>query len=52
LDGVVNVNDILMFTSVFGCSEGDCEIADLNADGAVNVPDILLLISNYGLICE
>ena len=49
-DGVVNVSDLLILLSSFGCS-GNCGPADMNNDGSVNASDLLILLSQLGLSC-
>jgi len=51
-DGLVNIPDILLFNSSFGCSGLDCGAADLNNDGSVNVSDMLILVAYFGMVCE
>lgn len=49
-DGTVNITDVLIFTSKFGCTF-DCGPSDINDDGAVNITDLLLLLTDYGDVC-
>lgn len=49
LDGVVDVQDLLMLLADFGCN-GAC-IADMSGDGTTSTPDILLFLSVFGSIC-
>lgn len=48
-DGLVNVSDILLLLSEFGCTT-DCTF-DVNGVPGVNVADILLLLGAFGLPC-
>ncbi|MBL7942640.1 MAG: hypothetical protein JNM00_07730, partial [Flavobacteriales bacterium] len=50
-DGVVNVSDLLIFSSMFG-SSGICLSADINLDGVVNITDLLLFSSTFGTTCD
>ncbi|MBL7942090.1 MAG: hypothetical protein JNM00_04955, partial [Flavobacteriales bacterium] len=49
-DGVVNITDLLLFMSGFGCTSG-CGIYDLTEDGVVNISDLLIFMSVYGTSC-
>jgi hypothetical protein len=49
-DGVVNISDMLMFISAFGCTSS-CGPFDLTEDGNVNISDVLVFISAYGSPC-
>lgn len=46
VDGIVNVNDLLILIAAWGTCDG-CD-ADLNADGNVNINDLLVLIAAWG----
>lgn len=48
-DGFINVADLLVFLSDFGCQEF-C-VADLNADDMVNTTDMLLFLELFGSEC-
>ncbi|MBL7944379.1 MAG: pre-peptidase C-terminal domain-containing protein, partial [Flavobacteriales bacterium] len=48
-NGVVNVSDVLIFSSQFGCTSG-CTV-DLDGNGAINVTDLLILSSVFGNVC-
>lgn len=48
MDAVVNVTDLLLFLSVFGCSE-DCPYGDFNNSGEADTTDLLQLLSEIGL---
>ena len=48
-DGGINVSDLLVILSEFGCS-GNC-IADLDSDGSVTVGDILFFLSVFSSGC-
>ena len=47
--GYVDVTDLLMFLSDYGCLSG-CT-ADFNGDDIVNVNDLLIFLSSYGSFC-
>jgi hypothetical protein len=49
-DGVINVGDILLILSEFGCTFG-CT-ADATSDGSVNVSDLLSILTVFGQACE
>ncbi len=49
-DGMVNVYDMLLFLSNYGCV-GDC-IGDFNGTGNVSISDVLSILSMYGAYCE
>ena len=48
-NGYVEVSDLLMILSDFGCAV-DC-VSDVNGDGAVTVSDVLLILSSFGDPC-
>jgi len=48
-DEVVNVADLLILLSDFGCT-GNC-VADMNADGYINSGDLLSFLSFYAVAC-
>jgi len=50
-DLAVNVNDLLILSSAFGCSV-NCTIGDINEDGVVNVADVLIFIAYFGSSCQ
>jgi hypothetical protein len=50
LDGTINVGDLLMLLSEFGCNSG-CS-TDLNGDGVVNSADALDFFSLFGTDCN
>ncbi|MDZ4824173.1 MAG: hypothetical protein SH856_11995, partial [Flavobacteriales bacterium] len=49
-NGAVNVGDLLIFTSEFGCTSG-CVDTDMDGNGAVNVADLLIFTSVFGNVC-
>ena len=49
-DGLVNIQDLLLLLSEFGCVSL-CE-NDVNLDGQVTVEDLLLILSEFGVYCE
>ena len=49
VDGAINVVDILLVLSEFGCGSG-CT-ADVTNDGNVNVSDLLSILSDFGQPC-
>jgi hypothetical protein len=49
VNGIVDVNDILLFVSDFGC-QNSC-LADANDDFIVDINDLLVIISSWGT-CE
>ena len=50
LDGAVNVADLLIFSSQFGCTI-NCGEGDINLDSSVNVTDLLIFTSEFGSSC-
>jgi choice-of-anchor B domain-containing protein len=50
-DGLVEVDDLYLFTSDFLCTGNDC-IADYNQDGITNITDLFVLISDFGEFCD
>jgi hypothetical protein len=50
LNGVINVNDILVFAGAYGCNS-NCGVTDIDGNGAVNVGDLLLLMAVFGTTC-
>jgi hypothetical protein len=50
-DNVVNVTDLLIFMSAYGCPS-NCGIQDISGDDVVNVTDLLIFMSAYGSTCE
>jgi hypothetical protein len=46
-DGVVNITDLLILVSNYGCSDGAC-IADQTGDGIVTISDLLAFIQYFG----
>ena len=48
-DGTINILDLLLVSSNFGCSES-CE-GDTDLDGSVNILDIVNISSNFGGTC-
>ncbi len=48
-DGFINTSDLLIFLTLFGCTE-NC-LADLNNDIAVNTTDLLIFLSIFGTSC-
>ena len=48
-NGYVEVSDLLMILSDFGCAV-DC-VSDVNGDDAVTVADVLLILSSFGNPC-
>ena len=52
-DGIVSVNDILVFTSEYGSNCNDnCGDTDINGDGVVSVEDLFLLLAYFGNECD
>ena len=52
LNGVIDVDDLLVIISNLNCTE-DCNWdADLNLDGVITPTDILLFLGIYGTVCE
>lgn len=51
LDGNIDVADLLIFLSVFGCTSS-CGDADLNADGSVLSDDTLIFLTFFGTNCQ
>lgn len=49
-DGAVNILDLVVVSSNFGCSP-NCE-GDANGDGQVNILDLVVVSSNFGNICQ
>jgi hypothetical protein len=49
-NGVVNINDLLIFNGNFGCNNA-CGITDLDENGAVNVSDLLIFSGAFGTVC-
>jgi dienelactone hydrolase len=49
-NGVVEIQDLLIFTSLFGVNCSDCP-ADINNDGTVEITDFIELQVAYGSIC-
>jgi len=49
LDGIVGVDDLLLFLGNFGC-ESSC-IQDLDDDGVVTVSDLLVILGEFGSVC-
>lgn len=49
-NGVVNVGDLLIFNSSFGCTS-TCGVTDMDGNGAVNVGDLLVFTSVFGNVC-
>lgn len=45
-DGLINVNDLLILTSAFGCQGADCD-GDFNEDGITSFIDILDFLANF-----
>jgi hypothetical protein len=50
-DGAVGTSDLLVFLSLFGCTE-DCGLIDLNGDGAVGVGDLLDFLLVFESLCN
>ena len=48
-NGVVNVVDLMMLSSDFGCS-GNCN-CDIDGNGFVNIVDMLIFSNCYGSFC-
>jgi hypothetical protein len=48
LDGLVNVNDLLLVINGWGVMAPGAPPADFNNDGVVNVNDLLIVINNWG----
>jgi hypothetical protein len=46
-DGVVNITDLLILVSNYGCSGGAC-ISDLTGDGLTTIADLLAFIQYFG----
>jgi hypothetical protein len=49
LNGIVDVEDLLILLGNFGCN-GTC-IGDMNLDGTTSTPDILIFLSVFGSVC-
>ena len=50
-NGAVDVADVLLVLSDFGCS-ADCDTAtDIDGDGGITVSDVLALLSSFGQSC-
>lgn len=49
MDGIVDVNDLLLVLSQYGQSE--ILVADANFDNAIDVNDLLLVLSQFGEVC-
>lgn len=49
-NGVVNVADLLLLISAFGCTSS-CGVFDIAANGVVNTGDLLVFVSVFGVIC-
>ena len=50
-NGAVDVADVLLVLSDFGCSN-DCNAAtDIDGDGGITVSDVLALLSTFGQNC-
>jgi hypothetical protein len=50
-NGAIDVEDVLILLSEFGCTQG-CTGADLDADGSVVVGDLLLMLGLFGQPCN
>ena len=50
MNGMVNVSDLLIFSSSFGCTS-TCGVTDMDGNGAVNVTDLLIFTSVFGTVC-
>jgi hypothetical protein len=48
-NGTIEVSDLLMILSDFGCTV-DC-VSDVDGDGAVTVSDVLIILSSFGDPC-
>lgn len=46
-DGDVDVADLALLLSGFGCSAGEC-VGDIDADGDTDLSDLSMLLSNFG----
>ena len=49
-DGVVNINDLLIVLSDYGCVAADCS-GDTNNNGVVGIDDILSILGTFGDNC-
>ena len=49
-NGLVEIGDMLLLLSDFGCEEPPC-LADFNGDGTTTVADMLLLLGAFGTDC-
>jgi|GEM_PF-1941739 len=50
-DQHVNVQDLLHFSSHYGCIGGNCSATDMNNDSFVNATDLLVFIGFWGNSC-
>ncbi len=51
-DGVVDVNDLLIFTASWGPCDGETCIGDMNGNGSVGTDDLLVLLEMWGACPE
>jgi hypothetical protein len=49
-DGVVDLSDLTLLLSAFGCPAGSCPF-DADGDGDIDLPDLSLLLSAFGTLC-
>ena len=50
-NGAIEVADVLMVLSDFGCSTGCNSLTDLDGDGSITVNDVLMVLSAFGESC-
>jgi hypothetical protein len=50
-NGAIEVADVLMVLSDFGCSSGCNPLTDLDGDGGITVNDVLMVLSAFGETC-
>jgi len=50
-NGAIEVSDVLLVLSDFGCASGCNPLTDLDGDGAVTVSDVLAVLSAFGETC-
>ncbi len=49
-DGQVDLTDLAIMLSEFGCSGAGC-VGDLDGDGGTNLTDLAILLSRFGAVC-
>ena len=50
-NGAIEVSDVLLVLSDFGCETGCNPLTDLDGDGAITVNDLLTVLSSFGESC-